>query len=172
MASSPRAPNVDANLVWAVERRLHGRDVGTEDDPPPEPPAQLDASGRPGFAYRASTRVPPHWHPYPIETVDDGRRRFVQGRAADLSGPAAVLLPAAESDLLVDSASGGTHPVHQIEPAAIPQDGVRLERRAMLARRTDGTPVLWTQRRRQPLLTPPALRLRFDVLEPVPATTP
>jgi hypothetical protein len=40
----------------------------------------------------------------------------------------------------------------------------------MPARRTDGTPVLWTQRRRHPLLTPPALALRFDALAPVPPT--
>jgi hypothetical protein len=117
-------------------------------------------------AYRLATRVPTHWHPYVIEDVS-GRRRFVQGLAADSSGSTAVLLPPPESDLLLDPASGGVHPVHQVEPATIPPDGVRLERRAMLAGRTDGSPVLWTQRRRLPLLTPPALRLRFDVLEPV-----
>ncbi len=157
----------DANLVWAVGQRLHGRDLPTPDDPPPEPPAVLDASGRQGHAYRSATRIPPHWHPYVVQEVG-GRRRFVQGRAADLSGPTAALLPAAESDLLQDPASGGVHPVHQVEPAAIPTEGVRLERRAVLARRTDASPVLWMQRRRLPLLTPPALRVRFDALEPVP----
>jgi hypothetical protein len=95
-----------------------------------------------------------------------GRRRFVQGRAADLSGPTAVLMPPPVSDLLYDPTAHGQPPVHQIEPAAIPQDGLRLQRRAMLARGTDAAPVLWTQRRRQPLLTPPALRLRFDALNP------
>jgi hypothetical protein len=157
----------DANLVWAVERRLSGRDLPTDPDPDPDPPAHLDASGRQGFAYRASTRVPRYWHPYVVQEID-GRRRFVQGRAADLSGPIAVLLPPPLSDLLHDPRSGGVHPVHQIEPAAIMDDGLRLQRRAMLARATDGQPVLWTQRRRQPLLTPPGLRLRFDTLEPVP----
>ena len=127
--------------------------------------------GAPGSPTGRLTRIPPHWHPYVVEAVD-GRRRFVQGRAADLSGPTADLLPAATSDLLIDPAAGGVHPVHQIEPAAIPADGVRVERRAILARRTDGTPVLWTQRRRQPLLAPPAIGLRFDVLDPVPATNP
>ena len=159
----------DANLVWAVERRLRGLAVDTGDEPLPDPPARLDVTGRPGFAYRPARRIPAHWHPYIVEAVD-GRRRFVQGRAADLSGTTAQLLPAATSDLLIDPASGGVHPVHQIEPGAIPVDGVRLERRAILARRTDGTPVLWTQRRRQPLLAPPAIGLRFDVLDPVPAT--
>ena len=121
-------------------------------------------TARPGFAYQAMTRVPPHWHPYVIDEVA-GRRRFVQGRAADLSGPTAVLLPPPVSELLYDPTANG-RPVHQIEPATIPQDGLRLERRAMLARGTDPAPVLWTQRRRQPLLTPPALRLRFDALNP------
>ncbi len=133
------------------------------------PPARIDAAGRPGFAYRPMTRIPLHWHPYPVDEVA-GRRRFVQGRAADLSGTTAVLLPPPESDLLYDRRAGAGDPVHQLEPAAIPSDGVRVERRALLARRTDGTPVLWTQRRRYPLLTPPALTLRFDALESVPPT--
>ena len=38
----------------------------------------------------------------------------------------------------------------------------------MLTRATSGEPVLWTQRRRQPLLTPPTFALRFDVLAPDP----
>lgn len=161
----------DANLVWAVERRLRGRELPTVGDPLPLPPALLDSTARPGFAYRPMTRVPPRWHPYVIEEVG-GRRRFVQGRAADLTGAAARLMPAAESDLLVDPASGGVHPVHQIEPGAIPSTGLRLERRAVLARRSDGSPVLWTQRRRLPLLTPPATALRFDALEEVVADAP
>lgn len=161
----------DANLVWAVERRVRGTVVATDPDPVPDPPASLDTTARQRFAYRAMTRVPPHWCPYVVQDVD-GRRRFVQGRAADLSGPAAVLMPPPESDLLYDPSANGTHPVHQIEPAAIPQDGLRLERRAMLARATDAGPVFWTQRRRQPLLTPPGLRLRFDTLEPAPPIPP
>jgi hypothetical protein len=149
-----------------VEQRLRGRTLPAEPAPHPAPPARVDASGRPGFAYRPMSAIPRHWHPYEIEEVD-GRRRYVQGRAADLSGPVAVLLPEPESDLLIDPDSGGRHPVHQLEPAAIPADGVRVERRTMLARATTGAPVLWTQRRRHPLLAPPALALRFDAMEPV-----
>jgi hypothetical protein len=70
------------------------------------------------------------------------------------------------SDLLVDPASGGQHPVHQLEPAAIPSDGVQVERRHLLGRRTDGQPVLWAQRRRVPLTAPPTLRLQFDTFAP------
>ena len=113
------------------------------------------------------TRIPPHWHPYVIEEVA-GRRRFVQGRAADLAGPTAALVPEAESDLLLDPAAGGRHPTHQLEPAAVPSEACGSERRAMLARDTNGKPVLWTQRRRAPLLTPPGQRLRLDVMEPIP----
>jgi small neutral amino acid transporter SnatA (MarC family) len=119
--------------LWAVERRLRGKAIVADPDPVPDPRAHLNTTGRPGFAYPAMTRVPLHWCPYVIQKID-GRRRFVQGRAADLSGASAVLIPPPESDLLYDPAAGGTHPVHQIEPAAIPQDGLRLERRAMLAR--------------------------------------
>jgi hypothetical protein len=59
----------------------------------------------------------------------------------------------------------------RIELATIPTTGLRLERRWMLGRRTDGLPVLWAQRRRLPLLGPPVSGLRFDVLDEVPATT-
>lgn len=118
-------------------------------------PVALDASGRQRYVYRAATHpLPPYWHLYVVQEAANGRR-FVQSCAADLSGPTALLLPAAESDLLHDPASGGKHPVHQIEPTAIQFEGVRLERRTILARRTDATPVLWTQRRRLLLLTRP-----------------
>jgi hypothetical protein len=109
------------------------------------------------------TPVPPHWHPYVVDEVD-GRRVFVQGRAADYSGPVPTLMPEPLSDLLRDPSPGGTRPVHHFEPAAISSNGVRVQRRAMLARATTGEPVLWTQRQRLPLLVLPALALRFDEL--------
>ena len=154
----------DANLVWAVEQILAGRTLPT---PPAAAgaPSHGDTSVRQTFSYLAMTPIPPHWHPYVVEDVDN-RRRFVQGRAADLSGPTATLLPPPVSDLLVDPNGGNGRPIHQLEPAAIPTDGLRVERRAMLARTTSGEPVLWTQRRRAPLLTPPTFALRFDVFEP------
>ena len=121
----------------------------------------------PGFAYRPTTRVPR------TGTRTWSRRSTAAAGSSRAGPPTCPARPPCScrrrsSDSLIDPASGGVHPVHQLEPAAIPQDGLRLERRAMLARATDGAPVLWTQRRRQPLLTPPALRLRFDTLEPVP----
>lgn len=161
----------DANLVWAVERVAAGRTMPTPPSPPPPASASLDTAARPSFSYLPMTPVPPYWHPYVVEEVDgvDGepaRRRFVQGRAADLSGPTPTLLPPPVSDLLVDPHGGGGRPVHQLEPAALPGDGLRVERRASLARSTTGEPVLWTQRRRHRLSTPSAFGLRFDVLRP------
>ena len=153
----------DANLVWAVEQVIGGRTTTLARPGAPGHPAQ-PADGRTSYSYLPMTPIPPHWHPYVIEQVG-GRRRFVQGRAADLSSRQATMLPPPVSDLLRDPRRRPNQPVHQIEPAAIPSDGVRVERRAILARATTGEPVLWTQRRRQPLYTPPALGLRFDVLE-------
>jgi hypothetical protein len=155
----------DANLVWAVEQVVAGRTLATP--APAEPPAvQVDPTLPPSFSYLPMTPVPRYWHPYVVEAVN-GLRRFVQGRAADLSGPSPTLLPPPVSDLLYDPKAPPGGPVHQIEPAAIPPEGLRVQRRAMLARATTGEPVLWTQRRRDLLLAPPTFRLRFDVLQPV-----
>jgi hypothetical protein len=156
----------DANLVWAVERRVAGREIPTPERPPSPPPDQVDANAQPSYRYHPNQAPPPGWHPYVIGEVD-GRRRFVQARAADLRGATPVLAPEPVSDLLYDRHAKPGRPPHQLEPAAVPTQGLRLERRAMLARRTDGTPVLWTQRSTRPLLTPPALSLGWDHLEPV-----
>jgi hypothetical protein len=85
--------------------------------------------------------------------------------------PTPVLLPLPASDLLTDPHAPAGGPVHQLQPTAIPPDGLRVQRRAMLARSVTGEPVLWTQRRREPLITPPTFALRFDLLnqdQPVP----
>ncbi len=37
----------DANLIWAVETRLRGRDVASDAGAPHEPPADLDTAGQP-----------------------------------------------------------------------------------------------------------------------------
>jgi hypothetical protein len=155
----------DANLVWAVEEMIGGR---TSVAPPPaaEPARSLsDQSRQPSYEYLPMTPIPAYWHPYVVEEVD-GRRRFVQGRAADLSSPTPSLLPPPKSDLLYDPAREPGDPVHQLEPGAIPSEGLRIRRRAMLARATTGKPILWTQRRRELLVSPPSFGLRFDVLQP------
>jgi hypothetical protein len=157
-----------SNLLWAVERRLKGRDVLT----PPRPAAAGDGdasapvstSATKEYGYRPSTGARAHWHPYVIEADAEGRRWYVQGRLADLSGQEAVLLDPAQAKVLRNLNAGKDAPVHQIDPSSMPRHGLRLERRYMLARDTHGQPVLWIQRRRMPLLAQPMLPLRFDVL--------
>ena len=87
------------------------------------------------------------------------------------SGPVAPR-PGPTSRLLRDPAAGPADPAHQIVPGAMPRAGMRLDRRYVLGRRTDGQPVLWVQRRRTPLFAPPASQLRFDVLEEIPEIRP
>lgn len=57
---------------------------------------------------------------------------------------------------------------HVLEAHAVPHQGLRLERRYVLARGTDGRPVLWRQRRRVPLLGGGVSNLRFDVFRETP----
>lgn len=143
-----------ANLLWAVERRLDGHAVPTE-APAPVPPHVEP----PTYVYAAGQDAAAHWHPYEV----DDRRRFVQRRLADMSGPDPVLLPAAAAEVLRVRGPGG-ETVHEIEPATIPSIGVTLTRRHRLARDTSGAPILWSQRQRTPFLRPPTRATRSDVL--------
>lgn len=152
----------DANLVWAVERVVRGRTMPTPSSPS-LPAVQGDPDARRTFSYQAMTPVAIL---APVRARRPCHQPLRPGRAADLSGPKAALLPPPISDLLYDAKRMPGDPVHQLDPAAIPSDGVRIERRAVLARATTGNPVLWTQRRRQPLVAPPTFALRFDSLEP------
>jgi hypothetical protein len=56
--------------------------------------------------------------------------------------------------------------VHQLQPSAVPVNGLQVERRYQLGRRTDGRPVLWAHRRRVPVAATTTPRLQFDILEP------
>jgi hypothetical protein len=170
----------DANLLWAVEMRSHGRELATEietngsgNDASPNGEI-VDGSAQRDYRYRPAAGVRPHWRPYTIQEVD-GRRRFVQGRLADLSAGASVFMPEPQARLLYDFANLAedpaqqSGPVHQIEPATVPAQGLRLQRRWMLVRQTDGRPRLWVQRQRLPLLAPPTSGLRFDLMPEVDA---
>ena len=163
----------DANLMWAVEERAEGRPLAGLSVKPPKAP-QIVANPAQGVAgqaylYRPSTFVPHHWHPYVVQAVND-RRAFVQGRLMDYTtyDPERLgrLAPAPIAQLLQDPARSADSPAHHILPAAVPVSGLRLDRRYVLARSTDGNPVLWVQRRRLPLFSPPESGLRFDVAVP------
>jgi hypothetical protein len=164
----------DAAMLWAVERRVEGRDVATDGLEPAEP-EDLDTRAPERMRYHPGAPIRAHWHPYPLDVRSSGRS-FVQGRLADTSGDEAVLAPPPRSDLLRDPTwerdpDADPHeqaPPHRIAPSAVPRFGLRLRRRSLLGRRMDGTPVLWSQRSRTMHTTPPSLPLPFDRLQPDP----
>lgn len=153
----------DANLMWAVEMRVDGRELEVGVDAA-QALAEVARSGTREFSWQPSTTLPPAWFPY--RTVDGGagraRQVFEQGRVADLNGPEERVRPGPTSELV--SATAGSDG-HWLETDAVPYQGLRLERRYLLARGTDGRPVLWRQRRMVPLLAGPASHLRFDLLK-------
>lgn len=168
----------DANLLWAVERRVDGHDLPTEGlEPATTAPSDspVDGSARAHYRFRASQGLRKYWHPYVIQDIDS-HRRFVQARAADLSSTPPQLFPEPQArvlydlDNLSDDPAAQQGPVHQIEPAAIPPTGFFLQRRWMLARDANGNPVLWIQRHRKPVGAPPISSLHFDVFQEI-ATT-
>jgi hypothetical protein len=108
--------------------------------------------------------VPRHWYPYTRE-ARDGAVRFVQGHLLRLEDPGADVPKA----LLLMSRDAEPH---GIVPWRLPPTGVRLEARPVLARTTSGAPVLWLQRRRQPLRSVPSSGLRFDAVTPTDAPAP
>lgn len=156
-----------SNLLWAVERIVDGRDVDQRERALPDGPSFND--GVPSgddreareYAYVPAQGIGPWWTPYTVSDEGDPRR-LVQRRLVDLSRqrPAAMPDPAA----LVLQADAGS-PAHRIAPLAIPSNGIETTRHWSLARDMQGLPVLWVQRQRGPLLSPPARTLRFDVLE-------
>jgi hypothetical protein len=162
----------DANVLWAIERRVDGIELVEPDEPVAPPPAvapagQVVVTGTRRYRYVPARTVPRLWHPY-LSSDAGNVRRFVQGRLADLNVRPVVPRPGPTSRLLRDPAAGPADPAHQILPGAVPRAGLRLDRRHVLGRRTDGQPVLWVQRRRTPLSAPPASALRLDVLEEIP----
>jgi hypothetical protein len=103
------------------------------------------------------TAVPFYWYPYTRETRDGGVR-FVQGRLVTAEDGR----DRPSGSLLKSQVPGP----HTIAPWRLPPTGVRLDTRPVLARTTSGAPVLWVQRRRQPLLAVPSSGLRFDAVMP------
>ncbi len=153
----------DANFLWAVELRANGLDLALSADSSAAL-AQTRRTGSRDFTWAPSTVMPEHWHPYRIESRPaPARRVFVQGLVADLSQAPPFPRAGAQSELI------GAGDGHEIASSAVPNQGLRLERRYVLARGTDGRPVLWRQRRRVPVLAGPVSHLRFDPLIEGPA---
>jgi len=158
----------DANLAWAVELRADGLAL-LDDAGSAAAAAEAARTGTRRFTYRPSTTLPQHWHPYRRDKQEPARP-WVQGLVADLTTPEADTRAGPTSRLIggpsVDPARAGDG--HVVDGRAIPSSGVRLQRRARLARQTDGGPVLWVERRIVPILGPPASQLRFDALVEAP----
>ncbi len=157
-----------ANLLWAVERVVDSREVRFDVRADPANP-KLNAGKPTGDAIKAreymyvpSEGVVPHWHPYDFDE-STLKRILVQKGLADLSRKTPIAMPHPQATVLTKGEASTE--LHQIAPSAIPSNGIEIERRWQLARAMDGTPVLWIQRQRKPLRTPPARRLRFDVME-------
>ena len=150
----------DANLLWAVELAVAGEQFALSTDSV----AALTETRRTGtreFTWLPSTTLPAHWHPYRLEARTDpapARRVFVQGLVADLTRLPPDPRAGPRSELL------GAGSGHELEATAVPNQGLRVQRGYVLARGTDGRPVLWRQCRRVPVRGGPVSHLRFDVL--------
>ena len=159
------------NLLWAVEKRLDSADPTTlkvseklEGTRLNSGTLQPDRTRPHEFAYLPSEQMVARWHPYELINSDDGPRRFVQRGLVDFSLETPKPMPFPQAEVLRPGLPGN-RVIHEIDPAAVPANGIAVERRWMLARDTEGHPVLWLQRQRKPLIAPPARRIRFDVLE-------
>jgi len=158
----------DANLAWAVELRADGRHL-LDDAQTPEAIEETTRTGSRNFRYLPSTTLPDGWHPYERVRGDGRPAGWRQGVLADLTGPEPVPRPGPVSRLIGGPSGAGLGRGHDLATNAIPSSGVRLRRRAMLARDADGRPVLWVERSTHPVTGPPVSHLRFDVLAEGPA---
>lgn len=164
----------DANLAWAVELRADGLQL--------LPDVQSDAAvletsrtASRDFRYLPSTTLPMHWQPYqrvragdpqadPSEGAGDGRSgHWRQAVLVDLTEPDPAPRPGPISRLIGGPSGTGIGAGHLLAADAIPSNGIRLQRRAVLARDTNGRPILWVERSAQPVTGPPVSHLRFDV---------
>jgi len=171
----------DANLAWAVELRADGMQLLRDADTATAI-AETTRTGTRVFRYLPSTTLPNGWHPYERIRVDDplptggpgtkqtnpgsgdGRSgNWRQAVLADLSGVYPRFRPGPLSRMIGGPAGSGLGRGHQLASTAIPSNGVMLRRHAMLARDTNGRPVLWVERSAAPVSGPPVSHLRFDV---------
>lgn len=154
----------DANLAWAAELRAEGLEF-IPDTATDQAIAETTRTGTRDFRYQPMTTLPNHWHPY----TRGGLWR--QAVLADLSGPTPRPRPGPTSRLIGGPSGDGVGDGHELAGPAIPSAGVRLRRRARLARDTDGRPVLWIERSVDPVAGPPVSHLRWDVLVEEPPPT-
>lgn len=149
----------DANLAWAIERRIESIAGRTIDRQAPRTPRATEPDGDidpEAWRYRLSTEVPDHWVPLVTVRIEGDRPQIAlrRGRLA-VDGPE----QRAKGRILEPERS---FVLHEEE---IPTGGVQVERRWQLARGSDGRVRLWVGRRKSPGGGPMARTpLRFDQL--------
>ena len=154
----------DANLAWAIELRADGIEL-SQDANAAAAVTETTRTGTRRFRYLPATTLPPHWHPYRrVEVTERASGDWEQGLVADLTKAVPVPRPGPLSRMIGGPSGAGAGRGHVLSSSALPSSGVRLIRRARLARDTAGRPVLWVERQTAPLAGPPASHLRFDVL--------
>jgi hypothetical protein len=153
----------DANLAWGIEIRADGIPLldNTEAE---QAVRETLRTGTRRFRYLPSTTLPLHWHPYRRGDAGGLFGEWEQGIVADLTGEHPRPRRGPHSQLIGGPSGAGAGRGHHVAARAIPSSGVKLQRRAMLARATTGEPVLWIERSARPLTAPPTSHLRFDVL--------
>ncbi len=159
-----------SNMVWAVERTVDSRDVltGKDDDVsadlkfnPGTPKGSTLPDQEAEYAYIPAKGIVPYWYPY--EIVETASTRLLEQQfLPDYTLQIPQRMPAPKSAVLQPDEIGK---LHTINPLAIPSNGIELERRWQLARDMNGFPLIWLQRKRSSLLSPPARLLRFDVMD-------
>jgi len=152
----------DANLAWGIEVRAEGIPLLDNTDAA-QAVRETEHTGTRRFRYLPSTTLPLHWHPYRRSDGGGFFGSWEQGIVADLGGEHPRPRPGPRSRLIGGPSGAGAGRGHVVESRAIPSSGVKLQRRAMLARKTTGDPVLWIERSARPLTAPPTSHLRFDV---------
>lgn len=158
-----------SNALWALERVVDSREVtrgpnspqpGDQPYPAPTPVANLQ--GVREYNYLPGIGMETHWHPYQLDWEGKGGPAFVLGGLADYSLQVPGPMPRPRAEVLKNGAA--PEKLHRISPAVVAPGGFELERRWQLARDMEGRPVLWIQRQRRNLRTPPARTLRFDLM--------
>ncbi len=157
----------EANVLWGVERRVAGIVPPLGADEIAVSTAELaDKLPTGPLDYQPTGPMEKPWFPYLLE-AGSGPARFVPHRLANLRADDPVPFPPPRSPFFTDG-SGHVPAYFEIAPRSVPNCGLRLTRRWVLARAVDGAPVLWHRRAAVPLDAPPAKPLLFDVMEPSP----
>jgi hypothetical protein len=152
-----------ANMVWAVEHTIpdaagdpwSGHERAMSVAPPPI------AAAHGSLTYTIESEVARHWIPYVPVSLDPALGEIALERAGmvDPLNPGGVVKPVGR--ILQPTAADP----HRVREEEISRAGVRIVRRAVRARWTDGSTWLWMTRQRNASAGEGASGLRFDIAE-------